>query len=105
MENVWGLTRNQRAQGPEVANIVNALAEESWVEYATKLVDCIVDASPPSGDAVINSSPLPTVCGTVVLAQQHQRPWSYRGFASADHPVIESVIAVDVTCSEGESGS
>lgn len=95
IENAWGLTRNQRAQGPELANVAAAVTE--WQECAGMRISCAADlAGDP--EVITNTSPIPTLCGRVVVTQEHQSPWSYRGFPSAHELVVDQIALVDVLC-------
>ncbi|MDF2664290.1 MAG: hypothetical protein K0R81_140 [Microbacterium sp.] len=102
IENAWGLTRNQRAQGPELANLANAVTE--WQECATLRVSCGAELG---GERVelVNTSPLPTLCGPVLLTQERQSPWSYRAFPSAHEQIVDKVALVDVVCPANGEGS
>jgi len=102
IENAWGLTRNQRAQGPELANLANAVTE--WQECSTLRISCAVnlDAEPIE---LVDTSPLPTLCGSVILTQERQSPWSYRTFLSADEQIVDKVALVDVVCPANGGGS
>ncbi|MFE1384363.1 SdpA family antimicrobial peptide system protein [Streptomyces sp. NPDC058740] len=76
-ENLYGLTRRQRAQGPEVANMANQV--RTWRNCEEIEGDCptvVAQASAPV--AVENSSPVPTLCGRVVLVETRPVPWKFR---------------------------
>lgn len=100
-ENLWGLTRDQRAQGPELANIANAVT--GWKKCPTKRGTCLLDLG-HSTQVITNTSPLPTICGTVVVTQERQTPWSYRNFATAQSPIIDETAKVTVTCAARGGG-
>lgn len=77
-ENVFGLSRSQRAQGPEMANLANQV--EEWVDCSGVRDQCVETAVGQGvAQTIHNSSPVATLCGTVVLMQTEPVPWSYRG--------------------------
>lgn len=101
IENAWGLTRNQRAQGPELANLANGITE--WQDCTTMRISC---ASELKGEPIeiVNTSPIPTLCGDIVITQEHQSPWSYRGFPSAHEQIVDKIALVSITChAEGDT--
>ncbi|MGW7306823.1 SdpA family antimicrobial peptide system protein [Streptomyces sp. NPDC054835] len=76
-ENLYGLTRRQRAQGPEVANIANQVRE--WRNCEEIEGDCpTVVARSSTPVPAENASPVPTLCGRVVLVQTRPVPWKFR---------------------------
>ena len=80
--NLWGLSRTQRAQGPEVANLVLEVEVAEWFscELGSTLADCR-DALAWSGTPpreVTNTSPLTTICGPALIVESKPVSWSYR---------------------------
>ncbi|WP_328811770.1 SdpA family antimicrobial peptide system protein [Rhodococcus sp. NBC_00294] len=78
-DNMWGLTRKQRAQGPEMANLFSQVDTDLWVDCEQIAGDCVtaaVDGNAPL--SVKNLSTVPTLCGELVLASTSPVPWSYR---------------------------
>ncbi|MFJ3876585.1 SdpA family antimicrobial peptide system protein [Streptomyces sp. NPDC090077] len=76
-ENLYGLTRRQRAQGPEVAAMANQV--RTWRNCEEIEGDCpAVVAGAPEAVPVENSSPVPTLCGRVVLVETRPVPWEFR---------------------------
>lgn len=78
-QNLFGLTRAHRAQGPELARLTNGLKESAWIDCSETDGDCIVAASndtPP--EKVTNDIDVPSLCGDVIIVEREPVPWSYR---------------------------
>lgn len=75
--NLFGLSRTQRAQGPELGYL-NAAAAAHWTACDGPLADCLRELSGGRAWQVRNESPVPTVCGDAYLTQEKTVPWSYR---------------------------
>ncbi|MEU4179398.1 SdpA family antimicrobial peptide system protein [Streptomyces sp. NPDC026589] len=76
-DNLYGLTRRQRAQGPEVASMANQVQE--WEDCEETEGDCpAVVAGSSAPVPVTNSSPVPTLCGRLVLVETRPVPWKFR---------------------------
>ncbi|WP_179150796.1 SdpA family antimicrobial peptide system protein [Leifsonia sp. NCR5] len=97
VENAFGLSRAQRAQGPEVA----LLAEEvkSWKKCDLKQtrLECLVSASRLEAQVVDRDIRYRTICGLVVVAKEPYTPFEYRDFDLPDH-TIDSYARLDVRC-------
>lgn len=76
-DNLYGLTRRQRAQGPEVASMANQV--QKWENCEAIEGDCpVVVAGSSTPTSVTNSSPVPTLCGRLVLVESRPVPWKFR---------------------------
>ncbi|MEI7030936.1 SdpA family antimicrobial peptide system protein [Streptomyces pratensis] len=76
-ENLYGLTRKQRAQGPELANMANQVTD--WTDCDEVARPCPKEAASRGTPQVIeNSSPVPTLCGDVVIVATKPVSWSHR---------------------------
>ncbi|MUN64560.1 SdpA family antimicrobial peptide system protein [Kocuria sediminis] len=95
-ENLYGLSRAQRAQGTESGYIVQQIDE--WVECsASTTVACLDGAEDFPVNRVENNTPDPTMCGRVVMAETAPVPWAYRDYY--DHQrVFNRVAVLEVTC-------
>ena len=98
VENLWGLSRNQRAQGPEMASLANEVSE--WTECDEDSDVCLDNATDESPLKVENSSPAPTLCGDIIIAQETPVPWSYRDF-DLGNTKVEKTALLSVTCLNG----
>lgn len=94
VENIWGLTRTQRAQGPEIAALSNQL---TWVECVPgEVTEACVDAT-ASFETVTTPIPHPSLCGRVIVAQEKPVAWSFREFVDGTH-TAERVAYALVDC-------
>jgi antimicrobial peptide system SdpA family protein len=76
-DNLYGLSRRQRAQGPEVAAMANQVRQ--WKNCEETEGDCpSVVAGSSAPERVDNSSPVPTLCGRLVLVETRPVPWKFR---------------------------
>jgi antimicrobial peptide system SdpA family protein len=99
--NWFGLSRTQRAQGPELASLLRAVRPDAWTDCtALDRRGCLADVARQPRVHLDNSSPVPTVCGTVVLSVERTTKWAYRHLTDTRH-AIEHAAAADVTCRAG----
>ncbi|MDN6854853.1 MAG: SdpA family antimicrobial peptide system protein, partial [Bifidobacterium crudilactis] len=100
-DNLLGLSRTQRAQGPEGGALLTPLAEEDWFKCETgeDLEECYesLKASTTEPIRADNTFKHPTLCGKVVIAQAEPVPWSYRDLYEQTH-IPEGMIEMQVTC-------
>ncbi|MEV8017521.1 SdpA family antimicrobial peptide system protein [Streptomyces sp. NPDC086554] len=75
-ENLFGLSRRQRAQGPEEALLASKVRH--WETCQGSNDDCLRAAAVRPATAVTNPSPLPSLCGDVIVTNQRPVPWAYR---------------------------
>ncbi|GAA0389673.1 SdpA family antimicrobial peptide system protein [Streptomyces luteireticuli] len=94
--NLFGISRTQRAQGPELGYL-NAAAASRWVPCAGFLEPCIKEATARPAQQVTNSSPVPTVCGDAFLTQEKTVPWSFRNQVPYTRRVVQ-IAHLDVRC-------
>jgi antimicrobial peptide system SdpA family protein len=108
-ENAFGISRKQRAQGPEVAIITNQMSQEPvdlWVSCSgPKPIDCLRDfkmqdearSIPTQREKITNKSPLHTVCGDVYLLMTVGVPFEYRNLVDYTQRATK-VSKVNVSC-------
>ncbi|MFE7122072.1 SdpA family antimicrobial peptide system protein [Streptomyces sp. NPDC057654] len=94
--NLFGLSRTQRAQGPELAYL-SASAISSWTDCAGFLDACLRKEATKPAKKADNGSPVPTICGDAYLTQEKTVPWSYRQLVSYDKRVVK-IAHLDVRC-------
>lgn len=96
--NGFGLSRRQRAQGPEIANLQNN-PSVNWQDCTagTKPTSCLEKATRQRPTALRNTSLLPTICGDAVLTQEEPVLWSYRSLVPY-HSRILKTAHVKVRC-------
>ncbi|MEZ0167023.1 SdpA family antimicrobial peptide system protein [Kineococcus sp. LSe6-4] len=98
--NFFGIKRTQRAQGPEMANIVNTI--DDWFDCRSmpSMDDC---ASAALDDAkqrisVINTSTAPTICGPILMVESEPVRWVFRNEYDEKRLPVRAV-ALEVNCS------
>jgi len=100
-ENVFGLSRTQRAQGPEAAALLRHVSESDWFECAPgAAVGSCVEAYRADDRVALqaeNASIVPTLCGTIVFAQSDPVPWSFRDLYEDTH-IPRYVTEVSASC-------
>jgi sporulation delaying protein A len=97
-ENMFGLSRTQRAQGPELANLVRAVRANAWTDCTGLDRTTCIDAVQRRPKAFLhNNSPVPTVCGQVALAVETTTKWAYRRLTETRY-TIERIAAANVAC-------
>jgi antimicrobial peptide system SdpA family protein len=96
--NLFGLSRTQRAQGPELANLMRAVPATAWTDCTELGHDECVDGIRGRGKAMLrNTSPIPTICGEVALTAESTVKWAYRRL-TADRYTIERVAPASIDC-------
>lgn len=101
VDNLFGVSRTQRAQGPEGANLLGGLTDEDWhtCELGETLPQCVesLDGASKKVPAVENDAPIETLCGEVLVAQSAPTPWSYRDLTEDTHSP-ENIVKLSVQC-------
>ncbi|WP_438290870.1 SdpA family antimicrobial peptide system protein [Streptomyces sp. HUAS TT7] len=69
--NMFGLSRTQRVQGPELG-FFNAAVTGHWSDCGGYPDDCMKEASRKPAVKVDNTSPVPTVCGDSYLTRNRR---------------------------------
>jgi len=96
--NLFGLSRTQRAQGPELANLMRAVPATAWTDCTEFGRDECVDRIRGHGKAMLrNTSPIPTICGEVALTAESTVKWAYRRLTE-DRYTIERVAPASIEC-------
>lgn len=68
--NLFGLSRTQRAQGPELANLAVVIPESNWTVCAEVVdEDCLIHAASLEPIAVKHDYPHPSLCGDIILVE------------------------------------
>jgi antimicrobial peptide system SdpA family protein len=96
--NLFGLSRTQRAQGPELANLLRAIPADRWTDCTTlNRTTCVEGVKVQPKAQLRNNSPVPTVCGPVALTVENTMKWAYRGLTDTRY-TIERVAPASVDC-------
>lgn len=96
--NLFGLSRTQRAQGPEIANLANnsTLIWDSCDEAEDPRI-CLKRDTNRVGQKIANTSPVSTICGQVVVAVEVPVEWTFRHLIPEDFRVVKST-RLNVLC-------
>lgn len=90
-ENLFGISREQRAQGPEIATIANTVPAEEWVdcELDMSMEECAVRfKGSETTRIVLNETTVKTICGEVIIAEVRTPSWAYRDlYETSDQPL------------------
>jgi len=99
--NLFGLSRTQRAQGPELANLLRAVPADEWADCTTlDRTTCIGGIARQRKTLLNNTSLVPTVCGPVALTIESITKWPYRRLTEARY-TIERIASANVACPHG----
>jgi antimicrobial peptide system SdpA family protein len=99
--NLFGVSRTQRAQGPELANLVQAVEPKMWLDCTgLDRGTCLAQIARASKTVLHNTSPVPTVCGQVLLAGERTNKWAYRHLTDSGY-AIHQVVSASVDCPDG----
>lgn len=94
--NWFGIRRDQRAQGPEMANIGNQLINKK-ITCEPDVNDCFRKAVMEPAIAIDNESPIPTLCGDIVMMIVDPVPFKYRNQMSTSLK-SQAALHVDLKC-------
>lgn len=99
--NLFGLSRTQRAQGPELANLVRAVPEKAWADCTgLDRTTCIDQVARRPKALLHNTIPVPTVCGQVLLTAESTTKWAYRRLSDTRY-VIDRIAPASIDCIHG----
>jgi antimicrobial peptide system SdpA family protein len=93
VENFFGLSRTQRAQGPELATLASQVT--AWVSCDVKSHACVKPGENEEPEKVHNDAFVRTVCGEVVLTSERPTPWAYRDFGLPSKVEQRAFLKVD----------
>ncbi len=93
--NAFGLNRASRAQGVELALLMQSVPAAAWRDCNGDPRACFSSAA--TAPAVRNVSPRPTVCGTVALVFQAPVPWAWAGSRRPVHMPSRYAV-VEASC-------
>jgi antimicrobial peptide system SdpA family protein len=97
--NLFGVSRTQRAQGPELAILLREVPPDGWTDCTELDRAACVDALSHHPKALLrNNSPVPTVCGQVALTVESTTKWAYRRLTQTRYS-MERIAAADIDCS------
>ncbi|WP_396823050.1 SdpA family antimicrobial peptide system protein [Mycetocola sp. BIGb0189] len=94
VENLWGLTRTQRAQGPELAALST---DATWVECTPGDLPQACYTKSNRLERIKTPVPHPSLCGDVILLQEKPVAWSFRELVDGPH-TAERIAYVTIDC-------
>lgn len=98
-ENLWGVSRDQRAQGPEVARLAAEIPNSAWVKCdsdETSCLDSALDQERPQA-TIPNTALESSLCGKMIFGLGVPTPWSYRNLVE-DKNRLTRASYVEVVC-------
>lgn len=102
--NLYGLRRWQRAQGPELANVVNQA--ETWFDCKAfeGSEECAREAlaATSSPMTAVNTSPVATMCGRTVIVETEPVRWAFRNMYEVKRLPVQALI-LDLECTDPSS--
>jgi antimicrobial peptide system SdpA family protein len=90
---IFGLDRSKRAQGTEMALLMQDIPARDWRACTAQPTACLSRA--PVAARLINTSTLQNLCGDVGIVQQQQLPWAWHGSGTI---MPSQIVRVEVTC-------
>jgi antimicrobial peptide system SdpA family protein len=100
--NLLGLSRTQRAQGPELALLVDAIPNDAWFDCAElDRPTCFDEVRDQPTRDLRNTSQVPTLCGRVALTVETTTAWAYRRLTNTKY-TIQRIAAAHVGCTYGQ---
>jgi antimicrobial peptide system SdpA family protein len=101
LANLFGVSRTQRAQGPELANLIHKVPPDRWADCTSlDRATCFAGILRQPKVELLNDSPVPTVCGLVALTGESTVKWGYRRLVDARY-VIDQIARANVVCIHG----
>jgi antimicrobial peptide system SdpA family protein len=95
--NVFGLSRRARAQGVELGLLLEGIPPAAWLSCDQGRRSCFDATSALTFAPVRNRSPIPSICGRILLVSQRPLPWAWR---ESNEEMPASRLSLEVTCSK-----
>jgi antimicrobial peptide system SdpA family protein len=92
-----GLDRSRRAQGTEMALVLQGVPAADWRNCSGGPTTCLSAA--PTAVHVVNTSTLQNLCGDVGFVEQQMLPWAWRNTATV---MPSQVVRVEVRCNKNQ---
>ena len=102
--NALGISREQRADGPELADLARAVPDAAWVDCAAYVAD-IRGCAANRHNAVPLSNAVghPSTCGSVALVKSAPVPWAWAAEHSRGRRVSQ-IAWIEVHCANHARG-
>lgn len=98
--NLFGASREQRAQMPEIAYLVNKIDPSKWTECQTgsAVAECLGEPEASEAEVeLVNETHHKSLCGTISFAEVTPVDWSFRDLY-ADSWTASHMVTVEVQC-------
>lgn len=96
--NAFGLSRAQRAQGPELAALHQQVEKWSTCRDKSDSTACLARTKVREPELLRNDAAFRTLCGELVLTQEKPTPFEFRDFGLSEFRVVRAAH-VEVRCS------
>ena len=98
-ENLFGVSRRARAQGPELALLVNKIPDAAWQEcHGSGYSAAECGASTTTPVVLTNNSLVPSLCGPAfLLTKDEPVPWAWQQLTHHQRKTHQ-MAAVTITC-------
>jgi antimicrobial peptide system SdpA family protein len=93
----FGLDRSRRAQGTEMALLLQGVSAGDWHNCTGGPTTCL--SAWPVTAHVVNTSTLQNLCGDVGFVEQQMLPWAWRGTGTV---MPSQVVRVEVRCDKDQ---
>jgi antimicrobial peptide system SdpA family protein len=93
--NLFGLKRDARSFGIEMAPLLTAIRRDAWLECRDSLADCVSRLKVPPA-TVANASATRMACGQIVIQRQQPIPWAWSGNRNIRPPY--ALASLNVSC-------
>ena len=90
---LFGLDRSKRAQGTEIALLMQGIPARDWRTCTVQPTACLSRA--PAAAHLVNTSNLQNLCGDVGIVRQQQLPWAWHGSGTI---MPSQIVRVEVAC-------
>lgn len=97
IENVFGISRAQRAQGPELALLTAAVTTWTECDLASSRDECLTSASNLSPQPVAIDIVYQTLCGPILITTESFTAFEYRDFDLPEHSINDYAF-LEVKC-------
>ncbi|MFV0534716.1 MAG: SdpA family antimicrobial peptide system protein [Cumulibacter sp.] len=100
-ENLFGISRLQRTQGPEMALLARAAKSKNWLDCLElpQGDDCLIAASQSDPIRLDSPTHIPTLCGRILIAETAPVPWPFRNDYTGWR-IDQNVVNLEVRCDE-----
>lgn len=96
-EYIFGWDRTPRAQGAEIAVLLQGIGKEKWNSCENEMADGCLAVALKKPLKVKNLLYKPTLCGPILLIAETTTPWEWRNLVP-EKSIPSEALMLDVTC-------